>query len=138
MLSGFVLSLPAAAGKPVNLLTFWIKRVFRFYPAYWFAVVLSLMLMFFHDPVNLQGLSPWIQTFWHGLVPIREVVKTMMMVGPSFNPHLIDPPVWSLLIEMSVSVILPFFIIAIQRWREPVLWVGLTLGWIALTISVVG
>jgi peptidoglycan/LPS O-acetylase OafA/YrhL len=54
------------------------------------------------------------------------------LVGPQFNVNLIDPPIWSLIIEVKMSVILPLFIVIASR-SKPALNIGLLvfLIWLA-------
>jgi len=120
VLSGFVLSLPFVDGqKPLKLTAFYTKRVFRLYPAYIFAITLALALkQFVFDKNGLIPYADWIKNFWawdwNAETP-KEVWHTLLMVGPDFNVSHIDPPVWSLVIEMKMSIVLPFFIIIVSR-----------------------
>jgi peptidoglycan/LPS O-acetylase OafA/YrhL len=127
VLSGFVLTLPYAAGKPLKFGPFYIRRLFRLYPAYWFAIGLSLCLMPLFRPSNLAGLSEWVRGFWMNPVPTREILKTLLMAGPGYDTRLIDPPIWSLMIEMSVSLLLPPCIFAMGRQRSWPALVGMIL-----------
>ncbi|THF68049.1 acyltransferase [Deinococcus sp. Arct2-2] len=130
-LSGFVLALPYAAGKHLDLRSFYVRRVFRLYPAYWFAIGFSFLCMKFYQPENLAGLSTWASSFWQEEVPLNQTVKTLLMAGPGFDTHLINPPVWSLLIEMSVSVILPLIIVICLRVNGWLRWLGVALACVA-------
>jgi peptidoglycan/LPS O-acetylase OafA/YrhL len=46
---------------------------------------------------------------------INQVLKTLLLIGPGFKTTLIDGPIWSLIIEMKMSIILPFFIMIVSR-----------------------
>jgi peptidoglycan/LPS O-acetylase OafA/YrhL len=120
VLSGFVLSLPFVdSEKPLKLTAFYLKRIFRIYPAYIFAIILAVLLKEF--VFNKNGLAPyadWLKNFWawdwNKESPL-EILKTLLMIGPDFKINYIDPPIWSLVIEMKMSIILPFFMLIVSR-----------------------
>ncbi|RKR85044.1 peptidoglycan/LPS O-acetylase OafA/YrhL [Mucilaginibacter gracilis] len=129
VLSGFVISLPFVnAQKTLFLTAFYVKRIFRIYPAFIFAILVSLLLkQFFFVPHGMIAFSEWIKSFWTwnwDADSIAQTLKTLLLIGPDFDSKLIDPPVWSLVIEMKMSVILPFFIIITSR-NSAILNVGL-------------
>ena len=120
ILSGFVLSLPFIEGeKPLRLTSFYTKRVFRIYPAYIFAIIFAVVLKeFLFDKNGLAPYADWIKNFWNwdwNKENAKEILKTLLMIGPDFKINLIDPPIWSLVIEMKMSIILPFFIVIVSR-----------------------
>lgn len=120
VLSGFVLGLPYLnSDKKVSVLSFYFKRLFRIYPAFIIAIIFSLFLKkFLYNQVNLLGFSQWIQSFWNwdfGSVSFKQVIKTLMLIGPSFNTDLVDPVIWSLIVEMKISLLMPFFIFFISK-----------------------
>jgi len=130
-----VLSLPFIDnGKPLKLTAFYTKRILRIYPAYIFAIVLALLLkQFLFDKNGLAPYADWIKNFWawdwNAETP-KEIWHTLLMIGPGFNVNHIDPPIWSLVIEMKMSLLLPFFIIIVSRGGLA-LSIGLllVLGW---------
>jgi peptidoglycan/LPS O-acetylase OafA/YrhL len=120
VLSGFVLSLPFVNGeKPLNLAAFYTKRVLRIYPAFIFAILGALFLKeFVYDKTAVASFSDWVRNYWNWNFTrqsIPEVLKTLLLIGPDFGPTLIDAPIWSLIIEMKMSIILPFFIMIVSR-----------------------
>jgi len=120
VLSGFVLSLPFVnTDKPLSLVEFYTKRVFRIYPAFIFAIIFSVMLKeFVFDKTGMASFSEWIRASWTwewNKQSIKEILKTFLLIGPRFNENFIDQPIWSLVFEMKISIILPFFIIIVSR-----------------------
>ncbi|WP_235985878.1 acyltransferase family protein [Mucilaginibacter segetis] len=120
VLSGFVLSLPYIYGeRPLKLIEFYIKRVFRIYPAYLAIILIAVLLKtFIYDDNAMFPFSEWIKEFWHwewNSSYFLETIKTFLLIGPNFNADLIDPVIWSLVVEMKMSIILPFFIIIVSR-----------------------
>ena len=120
VLSGFVLSLPFVGNqRPLKLSEFYIKRVFRIYPAYIFAIILAVLLkQFVFDKHGLAPYSNWLNNFWNWTWDKdspKEIIKTLLLIGPDFKINYIDPPIWSMVIEMKMSIILPFFILIVAR-----------------------
>jgi peptidoglycan/LPS O-acetylase OafA/YrhL len=115
LLSGFVLTLPYIKNRvDLNLPTFYIKRIFRIYPAFIFAILFCLFLKFFlFDSSQMAGYSAWINEFWKwNLKEISwaEFFNTFILAGFHFNTKLLDPVVGTLRTEMIISFVLPFFI----------------------------
>jgi peptidoglycan/LPS O-acetylase OafA/YrhL len=136
VLSGFVLSLPFINGeKPLKLTAFYVKRIFRIYPAYIFAIVFAVLLkQFVFDKNGLNPYADWLKNFWNwdwNINSAGELLKTLLMIGPDFKINFIDPPIWSLVIEMKMSIILPFFIVIVSR-NSLVLNIALlfVMGWL--------
>ena len=120
VLSGFVLSLPFVDNnKPLKLTAFYTKRVFRIYPAFMVAIIFSILLKdLLFDKTAMAAFTGWIHNFWDwdwNKESISETLRTFLLIGPKFNDSLIDPPIWSLVIEMQISIVLPFFIMIVSR-----------------------
>lgn len=141
VLSGFVLSLPYIRGqRPLSLTAFYIKRVFRIYPAFIAAIVLSLGLkayLFQPHPPETAGL--WIQHYWlWDMTPanLKETLRTFLLIAPRINFNLIDPPIWSLAVEMVMALFIPFFIWLVSRcnWLLNIV-VSLPLAYLAFSYN---
>jgi peptidoglycan/LPS O-acetylase OafA/YrhL len=120
VLSGFVLTLPFANNKkPLKLTEFYIKRLFRIYPAYIMAILFAIILKtFFYDKIGIEHFTPWVSHFWEwtwNKQSYLEILKTFTLLAPNFNVDLIDPVIWSLVVEIKISILLPFFIVLISR-----------------------
>ncbi|MBD1392328.1 acyltransferase family protein [Mucilaginibacter glaciei] len=120
VLSGFVLSLPFVEGhRPLQLTEFYVKRIFRIYPAFVVAILLALVLKtYLYDERGIAAFPVWVKHFWvwHWTTSnYWEIAKTLALIGPNFNADLIDPVIWSLVVEMKMSLILPFFIVLVSR-----------------------
>jgi peptidoglycan/LPS O-acetylase OafA/YrhL len=125
MVSGFVMFLPAAArsGRLGNWRAYAIRRVARLAPAYWMALLLTLLTLILVDqtrpelPVLLPGIDTILShiTFFH--VPYATVAD-IPLVGFGING-----PVWTLSVEATFYVILPF--VAMAFFRRPVLGIAI-------------
>ena len=118
VLSGFVLTLPYAAkrARKIEPVPFLIRRIARLYPAYWAALTLALILRFFvFNPSGLSGLSPWINLHWSQPVAWSSIVSHAFMISPGIQVNDIDPVIWSLIIEMKISLVFPLLIVLVTR-----------------------
>ena len=120
LLSGFVLTLPYIKNRvDLNLPSFYLKRVFRIYPAFIVAIVFSVLLKtFLFDPSQMRGYSAWINEFWKWSfkdIAISEIINTLILAGRPFDKSLFDPVVGTLRVEMIISFILPFLIFIALR-----------------------
>ena len=122
VLSGFVLTLPfvGASSRPLQPGRFILKRFFRLYPAYWCALLFSLMLRFWVlRHYHLESLSSWANSLWSIPLSTGMIVRVFAMIAPGINTHGIDPVIWSLVFEMKVSIIFPAIIFLVRRTRSP-------------------
>ena len=121
VLSGFVLTLPYTGPSPkrIDVVPFIIRRIFRLYPAYWVGILLALLLRFaVFSPTGLYGLSEWANSLWHLPVTWKTLVQHFFMVAPRIQPNAIDPVIWSLIIEMKVSLIFPAVLLLVQHTKK--------------------
>jgi peptidoglycan/LPS O-acetylase OafA/YrhL len=120
VLSGFVLSLPFIDNKqPLNITAFYTRRIFRIYPAFIAAILLAIVLKtFIFQPHVVQNAGAWFNQRWlweWNAASVKEVLRTLCLVHPAMDTNFIDPPIWSLVVEMKMSLILPFFILLVSR-----------------------
>lgn len=121
VLSGFVLALPyvGGSGKRIDFVPFVLRRIFRIYPAYYTALAICLLLKFNVFRMDgLHGLSAFITQFWdwpNTDLTLSSLLKHMLLIGPRYEMGQIDPILWSLVVEMRVSLAFPFIIPVIRR-----------------------
>ena len=128
VLSGFVLALPFVGGEDrhVRYLPFVVRRVFRIYPAYWFALMTALVLRYtIYDADGVSGLSDWTGLVWdrapsnffdHVFLIGHWAGASLLhpVTGAINEMYGLNPVIWSLVIEMRMSLIFPLAIILIR------------------------
>jgi peptidoglycan/LPS O-acetylase OafA/YrhL len=115
VLSGFVLTRSLLASAE-GYVPFVIRRVFRLYPAYWAALIISALLFWVH---TLTHPLPSNLPFWTQPITINQAIKHFFMISPGIDYHLIDPTVWSLVIEMRISLLMPLLVLGFVWCRSP-------------------
>jgi len=120
VLSGFVLSLPFISNeRPLSLTAFYTKRFFRIYPAFLTTMILSIVLKeWVYNEHTMANSVLWFKQYWAwhwDQVNLKDALRALLLIDPGFNGRLIDPPVWSLVVEVKMSIILPFFILIVSR-----------------------
>jgi len=113
-LSGFVLSLPFWGDHPLSYRQFVIRRVLRIYPPYLAAVTIGMILMSLLSHGPLTGLSDWTRQFWDRPLDWKTVLDHVFLMASAGNNY-IDTPVWSLVVEMHISLIFPLLMLAMYR-----------------------
>jgi peptidoglycan/LPS O-acetylase OafA/YrhL len=104
LLSGYVLSLQLGSSNPPHFWQYLVRRVFRIWPAFAVTVVLAwLVFVTLGIPVDAGS--------QHGpprIPDLPDLVSNLLMIG---NEYAIDPPVWSLFVEMRLSVVFPLLFV---------------------------
>ena len=122
VLSGFVLNLRYAEAKsyaPGWAGSFIIRRVCRIYPAFLASMGLALLLRTcFFKPQWTQGFSVWFSAFWQEPLSWGQVGRCFTLVGPNIQTAFINPPVWSLVFEMRISLFFPLVILLVNPKRR--------------------
>jgi peptidoglycan/LPS O-acetylase OafA/YrhL len=115
VISGFVICM-SSWGR--SLSQFFVSRVVRLYPAYWFAVILtSVVLTFLPDP--------------HPRLPLGQLIANLTMLQEPLGANPVDGVYWTLWREL-----LFYLLFAAVVWRGVTYRrvVGFCLGWLAASI----
>jgi peptidoglycan/LPS O-acetylase OafA/YrhL len=72
--------------------------------------VLGASTLAFH---TVPGLSQWFYATWSDQLTL--VLEHILFIGPSYNAREFNTTFWTLIIEMRVSIILPFFLMLMRR-----------------------
>lgn len=111
VLSGFVLHLPycmkrRSMATHTDVLAFYAHRARRLLPLYYIVVLVTMSL----HAKNVAGSSAWYLEF-------ASLLSTLYI----FSPRGFMPPsnvvLWSVSVEIWFSLLFPFFVLAIERWR---------------------
>jgi len=60
-------------------------------------------------------LSDTYALFWSRPFNGSDVARTLTLIGPGIDRDLFDPPMWSLIMEMRISLVFPLIILAVSR-----------------------
>jgi peptidoglycan/LPS O-acetylase OafA/YrhL len=107
VLSGFVLSLPYFDGRPLPYAAFVVRRICRIYLPY-AAAMLAAGVLFY--TVWGQGMHLAVYEPIDG----RTILHAIFMLGTMHGENL-DPPTWSLVVEMRYSLLFPLLVWAAMR-----------------------
>lgn len=146
VLSGFVLALPfvGATARALDYRSFVMRRLFRMLPAYWAALLLALLLRnLVYQPDGLVGLSRWVREIWD--TPVTHILDHLLLAGPWSGSSFIypvrysdeatnslDPVIWTLVVELRMSLVYPLMILLLARTRSAMSGIGLLLFAMAL------
>lgn len=118
VLSGFVLSLLFTGDKPPTYKDYIIRRICRIYVPYVAVVGIAAACMALLGGFTNADASEWANSFWTKDLTVSALASHLAMGGfVRFN--YINPPVWSLVHEMRISVIFPLIILSLRifGWR---------------------
>ena len=113
VLSGFVLALPVTRRSQPVFWLFLVKRVCRVYIP--FAAVIVLVAIAWANTPMASGFagSNWL----HTLRPIRGTysLSSHLLMAGGDRDTILDPPMWTLIHEMRVSLVFPLAFLLIRR-----------------------
>ena len=116
VLSGFVLSLPYFAGTNLAYGPYLVRRFIRLYPPFAFAVLISALLCWLLGGPVLPIASSWLNDPWSEPLTAGVVISHLLMTGIGVRQSIsLDGPIWSIIIEMRVSLIFPLLVLYIRR-----------------------
>ena len=110
ILSGLVLYLPFADGKPINLKEFYIKRWLRLMPLFFICTFLCTIFFFTPNPQWRTGESIW---YLLALV-INTFFGTWFFIANDVSPPW-NGSLWTICVEIWMSAAFPLFVIAARR-----------------------
>lgn len=114
VLSGFVLAQPYFTDTRPSAPVFIARRMARIYPPFAAAVVGAVILRLTLDPTVTPPLSHTYLSQWAApLTP--SIVASHLFLMAGFNIFALDGPMWSLIHEMRVSLILPWLARIVRR-----------------------
>jgi peptidoglycan/LPS O-acetylase OafA/YrhL len=128
VLSGFVLSLSLLADRSPSYGAFLIRRICRIYLPFAAAILIAATARKLVQPSPIDELSIWFNRDWTHSVDPSLLLSHLGMLGRARDMSL-NNPMWSLIVEMRISLIFPLLLALVARslWvTVPVLL--LTLG----------
>jgi peptidoglycan/LPS O-acetylase OafA/YrhL len=137
VLSGLVLSVKYVGGtrgdqhRTLTLIPFYIARIFRIGLPYVLALALSWIAqaLFFTQPATDPAATDWLHQYWTKPVTGRLFSNEAFLFLKLPNAMLM-PQGWTLTVEMNLSLLLPFLVIAVQRstlWLIALCGVGIVI-----------
>jgi len=130
VLSGFVLTLPYVTGKALPYGPFLARRFFRLYLPFAFAVITSEWLSGALGGASTPLVSEWLLHHWRAPLTLSVVASHLLMTGIHDEAIRLDGPIWSLIVEMRVSIIFPLLAMVALRFR----WFGVAAAFL-LTLA---
>ncbi len=107
VLSGFVLASSYQTNKGYR--DYITRRLFRIYPAYYFALLLSITSFYFLKPQPITWLSSSLNLWQTAGLNFSSIINSLVLVNPHFF-NLFVTPSWSLTIEATISVFFPLLL----------------------------
>ena len=111
VISGFVISLNFIDGRQQAYPIFIIRRFARIYIPFAFAIAFAVLLMVIAAPAKLPKLTDWFNGSWNSQPNAQTISGHLLMLGDPYTDF--DNVIWSLIIEMRVSIIFPAIVAAV-------------------------
>lgn len=113
VLSGFVLSIPYFNGKQPTFFIYVVKRIFRIYIPYLFAISAAIIAcaLFASESTFTEG---WVSDFWNVKPDLASVIDHLSLIG-NIHTDYFNTVIWSLVHEMRISLLFPFILMVVGR-----------------------
>jgi peptidoglycan/LPS O-acetylase OafA/YrhL len=109
LLSGYVLALQLDSPNRPTFRGFLVRRILRIWPAYAATILLAYLAL---RGLSLPSASYTAQRGASQVPGLLDLLQNLLMSG---SPYAIDSPVWSLFVEMRLSIIFPLlFLLSVQ------------------------
>ncbi|KQT46809.1 hypothetical protein ASG52_14005 [Methylobacterium sp. Leaf456] len=116
VLSGFVLSLPYAAGRGRSYPAFAVGRLIRLYPPVIVFVLISAAIGYLiHGQPSPDGLRRAFR-MWDEQVSWLNVAAHLLALGFPADSIRLNPPIWSLIVEIRASLAFPLLFLIVVRF----------------------
>jgi peptidoglycan/LPS O-acetylase OafA/YrhL len=113
ILSGFVLSVSHYNNSTFNYSSYLIKRIVRLYIPYFVIITISVILInYYLGKYGMDHLSARFNETWTFKINLTDYIKLLLLRG---KINIVNSPLWTVIIEIEISVILPIFIIIIKK-----------------------
>jgi peptidoglycan/LPS O-acetylase OafA/YrhL len=133
VLSGFVLAIPMLIDRRTIYSLYLIKRILRIYMPYTVAVFISIIAAKNFYSGNITELSTWFNKTFEPDLKTLQIIQHFLLI-PNFYNYKLNPVLWSLVQEMRISIIFPFVVIFISRFKwHYVIMTSLMLSFVGLT-----
>ncbi len=113
VLSGLVLAGSIYRASP-SYPQYLVRRALRIYPVAWLAVGLAVLCDAALGGRSVRGMSDWFNGIWSSPPELPLFLQHLALVG-QYRDGAYDPPVWSLIQEMRISILLPFLAVMVAR-----------------------
>ncbi|WP_433704332.1 acyltransferase family protein [Paraburkholderia sacchari] len=128
MLSGFALAHMFGEARKNRYVVFAAARIIRLYPPYIGALAVALAIYWLLERTGHVWDKGWMYTA-HPKVDAQMVVDHLKMIG-SYDTTPINPPMWSIVHEMRISLLYPviFWLVARLGFKAVVLGTAVSIG----------
>jgi peptidoglycan/LPS O-acetylase OafA/YrhL len=127
VLSGYVLTLSLESRDDTfsEIISFYIRRVARIYPALWVGVTLGILYLFTLRELPVSAPSSWFEAMYD--VSHFTLAKAIAAYAGMANLPL--PVLWTIQVELAASILIPFLVLAQSRrsWAPLALVLALSL-----------
>lgn len=112
VLSGLVLALPILERKRSTYLSYVIRRISRLVPVFVLAMLVAFAMATWSAGRPQPAGSEWLTGFWSHRPGIADLLLTLGFIAPAST---VDPPTWTLIHEMRISLVFPLLALAVIR-----------------------
>ncbi len=116
VLSGIALSLSFEKMNELRFRTYFsylVKRFCRIYIPFFVIILCAEAIFVVLQPEGISGLSTWFNTVGSQYNDVHSVISNLLMTGQDVDK--IDPVIWSLIIELRISIIFPVLYLLVKK-----------------------
>lgn len=111
------------------------KKVVRIYPSHIFMIVLGVVMCNLQLSYNSILFTDWSNSFWTAPVGFAETIKQMLIIVPGTDSYLVNSPVWYLVVEVRMFLLMPILTGVLYFVRERIGDVAFYCGWSLMMVA---
>jgi len=83
------------------------KKVLKIYPSHIIMILTGVLLCNLGLSYNAGIFTEWSNSFWTQHIGIGEAIKQLLIIVPGTNSYLVNSPVWYLVVEVRMFLLMP-------------------------------
>ena len=115
----------------VCLISYYSRRTFRLYPTIFTSIVAGYFFYHYvYVPIEGTYTSKWMSSFFPKGVDFQELIHGLILISHNLNKFL-----WSLVVEVQLSILIPFLYFFLKDRRLSVFFIALLVAMVLLNLG---
>lgn len=111
------------------------KKVEKIFPSHIIMILLGVIICNLQLPYNSSLFTDWSNSFWLAPIGLAETIKQMLIIVPGTDPYLVNSPVWYLVVEVRMFLLMPLLVGSLYMIRRYMGEVAYYFDWTVMMVA---